>query len=385
MLAGSNFSNKEEGSMADFEIAVIGAGVVGLAIASRLSEKHPRIVVLEKNEKYGMETSSRNSEVIHAGIYYEPNSLKARLCVQGRDELYSLCKAHEIIYRPLTKIITATTKSELTKLESIQQNAAKNGVQLQHLDRKAVIKLEPHIATEGALFSPLTGVISVHDLMDFFFQTIQSNRGIVQHRCEVKTIQPVNGGYELVIQDVGTQSSITSEIVINAAGLGSDLIAQMIGIDIDKEDLRLNYVKGSYFAITPSKANLVSRLVYPVPVNEGLGVHALMDWGGRLKFGPDVEYLEGRTLNYSVAEEKQHAFAESIRRILPEINDKDISPDMSGIRPKLQKKGKPARDFVIVHEKDRGLIGFINLIGIESPGLTSSPAIARYVENLLFN
>jgi 2-hydroxyglutarate dehydrogenase len=231
----------------------------------------------------------------------------------------------------------------------------------------------------------LTGVISVHDLMDFFFQTIQSNRGIVQHRCEVTNVQPVNGGYEIVIQDVGTQSSITSEIVINAAGLGSDLIAQMIGIDIDKEDLRLNYVKGSYFAITPSKANLVSRLVYPVPVNEGLGVHALMDWGGRLKFGPDVEYLEGRTLNYSVAEEKQHAFAESIRRILPEINDEDISPDMSGIRPKLQKKGKPARDFVIVHEKDRGLTGFVNLIGIESPGLTSSPAIARYVENLLFN
>jgi|WetSurMetagenome_2_1015567.scaffolds.fasta_scaffold14322_2 L-2-hydroxyglutarate oxidase LhgO len=370
--------------MADFEIAVIGAGVVGLAIAARLSEKHPRLVVLEKNEKYGMETSSRNSEVIHAGIYYNPGSLKARLCVEGRNELYALCKVHNIIHKPLTKLITATTSAELEKLESIQKNASKNGVELHLLDQTAALKLEPNIKTVGALFSPLTGVISVHDLMDYFFRTIQSNRGVVQHRCQVMDIQHNAGEYELTIDDVGTQSSVSSEIVINAAGLNSDLIAQMLGIDIDKESLRLNYVKGSYFAVVPSKANLVSRLVYPVPANEGLGVHALMDWGGRLKFGPDVEYLEGRSLDYKVAEEKQHVFAESIRRILPQINDEDISPDMSGIRPKLQKKGQPARDFIIVHEKDRGLSGFVNLIGIESPGLTSSPAIARYVENLLF-
>ncbi len=370
--------------MADFEIAVIGAGVVGLAIAARLSESHPSLVLLEKNEKYGMETSSRNSEVIHAGIYYEPGSLKARLCVEGRDELYALCKANDIAYKPLTKLITATTVEELTKLDSIRQNAAKNGVELQLLDKNATLKLEPNIRTEGALFSPLTGVISVHDLMDFFFHTTQSNRALVQPRCKVMGVEQISGGYELIINDAGTKSSVTSEIVINAAGLGSDLIAQMVDIDIDEEDLRLNYVKGSYFTITPSKTKLISRLVYPVPVNEGLGVHALLDWGGRLKFGPDVEYLDGRTLDYSVAEEKRHAFAESIRRILPAINDDDITPDMSGIRPKLQKKGKPARDFVIVHETKRGLNGFVNLIGIESPGLTAAPAIARYVEQLLF-
>jgi 2-hydroxyglutarate dehydrogenase len=371
-------------SMADFEIAVIGAGVVGLAIAARLSEKHPRLIVLEKNEKYGMETSSRNSEVIHAGIYYEPGSLKASLCVEGRNELYALCKEYDIIYKPLTKLITATIPEELEKLESIRENALKNGVELQLLDKAATLKLEPNIRTEGALFSPLTGIISVHDLMDFFFRTILSNRGVVQHRCMVTGIQKISDEYQMTIDDVGTQSSVSSEIVINAAGLGSDLIAQMIGIDIDKEDLRLNFVKGSYFAVKPSKINLVSRLVYPVPDNEGLGVHALMDWGGRLKFGPDVEYLEGRSLDYKVAEEKQNAFAESIRRILPAINDEDISPDMSGIRPKLQRKGQPPRDFFIVHEKDRGLSGFVNLIGIESPGLTSSPAIARYVESILF-
>ena len=363
---------------------MIGAGVVGLAVAARLSQRHPNLVVLEKNEKYGLETSSRNSEVIHAGIYYEPGSFKARLCVEGREELYSLCKAHTIAYKPLTKLITATTSAELAKLETIRQNAARNGVDLQVLDKTAALRLEPNIRTEGALFSPLTGVISVHDLMDYFVHTIRTHGGVLQHRCEVVQIRTINGGYEIVLEESGIRSTITSEIIINAAGLQSDLVAQMIGIDIDKEDLRLNYVKGSYFAIAPSKAKLISRLVYPVPTNEGLGVHALMDWAGRLKFGPDVEYLKDRTLDYHVDEGKRNAFAESIRRILPSINDNDISPDMCGIRPKLQKKGTPARDFVIVHEKERGLPGFVNLIGIESPGLTSSPAIARYVEQLLF-
>jgi L-2-hydroxyglutarate oxidase LhgO len=370
--------------MADFETVIIGGGVVGLAIAAHLSEKHPNLVLLEKNEKYGMETSSRNSEVIHAGIYYDPGSLKARLCVEGRDELYALCKANDIAYKPLTKLITATTAAELAKLDSIRHNAAKNGVELQILDKTAALKLEPNIRTEGALFSPLTGIISAHDLMDYFFRATQSNGGTVQHRCQVVGIRKMNSEYEVTFDEAGNRSSVTSEIVVNAAGLRSDLIAQMAGIDIDKEDLRLNYVKGSYFAVTSSKAKLLSRLVYPVPVNEGLGTHALMDLGGRLKFGPDVEYLEGRTLDFTVAENKLHAFAESIRRILPDIKDEDIVPDMSGIRPKLQRKGKPARDFVIVHETARGLSGFVNLIGIESPGLTASPAIARYVEKMLF-
>ena len=370
--------------MADFEIAIIGAGVVGLAIAARLSERHSNLVLLEKNEKYGMETSSRNSEVIHAGIYYEPGSLKARLCVEGRDELYALCKAHNIAYKPLTKLITATTTAELEKFDSIQQNAAENGVALQVLDKAAALKLEPNIRTEGALFSPLTGIISAHELMDYFFHATQTNGGTVQHRCQVIGIRQVNGEYEIEYDEAGKRSSITSEIVINAAGLGSDLIAQMIGIDIDKEDLRLSYAKGSYFSIVQSKAKLVSRLVYPMPSEEELGIHSLLDLGGRLKFGPDLEYLEDRTLDYSVAENKRHAFAESIRRILPGINDEDLTPDMSGIRPKLQKKGEPARDFVIVHETARGLLGFVNLIGMESPGLTSSPAIARYVEKMLF-
>ncbi|HVN48458.1 MAG TPA: NAD(P)/FAD-dependent oxidoreductase [Bacteroidota bacterium] len=370
--------------MADFEIIVIGGGVVGLAIAARLSQKHSRLVLLEKNEHYGMETSSRNSEVIHGGMYYDPVSLKARLCVEGREELYAICKANDIAHKNITKIITATIPEEMPKLEKIYKTGIANGTPLQFLDKQATLQLEPNIRTVGSLFSPRTGIISVHELMDYLYRTICSHGGIVQMRSPVVGIHSSSSGYEVTIDEHGNRSTFTSEIVINAAGLQCDVIAEMAGIDIDKENYRLNYVKGSYFAITPSKTNLVSRLVYPVPLNEGLGVHSLMDLGGRMKFGPDVEYLDDRSLNYQVDETKRHAFAESIRRILPMIADEDIVPDMSGIRPKLQKKGAPARDFVIVHETERGLHGFVNLIGIESPGLTSSPAIARYVEELLF-
>lgn len=370
--------------MPDFEITVIGGGVVGLAIASRLSKKHPNLVLLEKNPKYGEETSSRNSEVIHAGIYYKPGSLKATLCVEGKERLYSLCKEQHIAHRQITKLITASTREEIARLEGIYENGTKNGVLLQILGADAARKLEPNICTYGAIFSPTTGILSVHELMDYFYRTTLSNGANIQLRSPVVAISRNSDGYKISIEEGRQQSDFTTEVAINAAGLGSDLVAQMAGIDIDAAGYRMTFAKGSYFAVAPSKAKLIARLVYPVPGTEGLGVHALIDLGGRLKFGPDVEYLKDRTTDYSVAENKRMAFAESIKRILPAITGEDISPDMSGIRPKLQRKGEPPRDFVIVHEKERGLEGFVNLIGIESPGLTSSPAIARYVEELLF-
>lgn len=371
--------------MPDVEIAVIGAGVVGLAIAARLSANaaHGSIVVLEKNPKYGMETSSRNSEVIHAGIYYAPGSLKARLCVQGRDELYAIAQQHDIPHRRITKIITATTQDELPRLEAMFENGRRNLVPLELLDAKATLALEPNIRTVGSIYSPLSGVVNVHALIDFFYHTAVNGGVIVQHRCEVVAIESTGSGYRLTLNENGRRSTIICEKVINAAGLHADEVAAMVGIDVDAAGYRLSYAKGSYFSIVPSKAKLISRLVYPLPSNEGLGVHALVDWGGRLKFGPDVEYLPDRRIDYAVPELKRKPFADAIRRILPSIADDDIMPDMSGIRPKLQRKGDPPRDFVIVHEIERGLRGFVNLIGIDSPGLTASPAIARYVEELL--
>ena len=369
--------------MPDVEVTVIGAGVVGLAIAARLSERSHHVALLEKNAKYGMETSSRNSEVIHAGIYYKPGSLKALLCVEGRDELYALCRVHDISMKPCGKLIIATRPEEIAQLETLYANGRANGVKLEMFNKEQTLAMEPHINAVAAIHSPLTGVISAHDLMGFLHHKALSNRVTLQQRCEVQGIRKVDGGYELTIAEGSDISTFTSEKVVNAAGLQSDMVAASMGIDIDEAGYRMVYARGSYFVITPSKANLVSRLIYPVPQNEGIGVHAVLDWGGRLKFGPDVEYLPDRTLDYTVAESKRKAFAESIRKILPQVKDEDITPDMSGIRPKLQRKGEPARDFIIVHEKERGLEGVVNLIGIESPGLTSSPAIARHVEKLL--
>ncbi|HTP13821.1 MAG TPA: FAD-dependent oxidoreductase, partial [Bacteroidota bacterium] len=306
------------------------------------------------------------------------------LCVEGKERLYAICKENNISYKPITKLITASDPDEVPKLEGIYDNGTQNGVLLQLLDAASAKKLEPNIRTHGAIFSPTTGIISVHELMDYFYHTVQNNGANVQVRSTVTGIRRLSDGYEITIDEGGQRSSFTAEIVINAAGLDADLVAEMAGIDIDKAGYRMVYAKGSYFAVTSSKAKLVTRLVYPAPGAEALGVHALMDLGGRLKFGPDVEYLPDRIPDYRVDDGKRHAFAESIRRILPAIEDEDISPDMAGIRPKLQRKGEPAKDFVIVHEKDRGLEGLVNLIGIESPGLTSSPAIARYVEELLF-
>jgi L-2-hydroxyglutarate oxidase LhgO len=368
----------------DFEFAVIGAGVVGLAIAARLSEHHPEIVILERNEKYGMETSSHNSEVIHAGIYYKPGSLRATLCVEGREELYVLCAAHNIPHVQITKIISAGSPEELPKLEDIQSNAMKNGVELRLLDARETQKLEPNIRTFGSLLSPRTGIISAHGLMDYFYHTAINQGATVQQKCEVVGIEPASGGYAITITEAGERSRFIAEKVVNAAGLFADRIAALAGIDIDDAGYRLRFCKGSYFGISSSKAKLVSRLVYPVPTKDSLGVHALLDLGGRLRFGPDVEYLAQNDLDYSVSDNKRALFLESIQKILPTVCNEDIMPDMCGIRPKIHSEKGLAEDFIIVHEMARGLEGFVNLIGIESPGLTASPAIARYVEKLFF-
>ncbi len=371
-------------SETDVHIAIVGAGVVGLAIAARLAKRHAPLVVLERNEKYGMETSSRNSEVIHAGIYYPPGSLRARLCVEGRDELYVLSEANDIPHRKITKIITASLDEEESKLEAIYQNGVRNGAELQVLTRSDALKLEPNIRTSGALLSPLTGIISVHALMDYFYHRALRDGAIIQQRAEVIDLSPRGNGYRLTMREGNETSAITSDIVINAAGLGSERVAAMAGIDIEEAGYRLKFAKGSYFAVAPSKGGIVTRLIYPVPHNEGLGVHALIDMGGRLRFGPDLEYVDARDdFDYSVDERKRALFGESVRRIVPGITDDDLTPDMSGMRPKLQGRGESAKDFVIVHERQRGLSGFINLVGIDSPGLTASPAIARYVEQLL--
>ena len=369
--------------MPDAALTVIGGGAVGLAIAAELARRHAPLYLLERNPKYGQETSSRNSEVIHAGIYYANGSLKARLCVEGNRLLYEICGRHGVPHRRITKIITATRPSEEGELHRLRALGSGNGVTLRMMTAAEVMRLEPQIVTVGGLFSPDTGIISAHGLMDYYHRTAKERGAGIQTHCTVVGVEHRSSDYLITIDEGGERSTITSERVINAAGLESDTIASLAGIDVDREGYRLHYSRGCYFALPASLSTCVSRLVYPVPTNETLGVHAVVDLGGRLKFGPDIEYQEGRALDYRVDEEKRSAFGASVRRILPHVRDEDLTPDISGIRPKLQGPGEPPRDFVIREESDRGLPGFINLIGIDSPGLTASPAIARYVGEML--
>lgn len=369
--------------MPDAAVTIIGGGVVGLAVAAELARDHAPLFLLERRDRYGTETSSRNSEVIHAGLYYPHGSLKARLCVEGKNLLYELCEKHEIPFKRITKVITAVEKDELPQLERLYHHGVGNGVELALMSAHQVHALEPHIASAGGMLSPSTGIISAHGLMDYFYHSAKNNGAEIQTHCTVVGLEKTGGAFRITIDENGGRSSFTSEIVVNAAGLECDTIAALAGIDIDAAGYRLHHCKGSYFVVANAKRHLITRLVYPIPPKESLGVHALVDLGGRLKFGPDVEYLKDRSYDYAVDESKRNEFAESVRRILPAITDEDLTADMSGIRAKLQRQGEPPRDFIIKHESDRGLEGLINLIGIESPGLTSSPAIARHVRKLL--
>ena len=369
--------------MPDTGLTVIGGGVVGLAIAARLAPRHPDLVIVERRERHGQETSARNSEVIHGGMYYPTGSLKARLCVEGNRETYAIAERHGVPVNRCGKLITATREDELPALERVLALGLANGVEMRRLAADEVHAMEPHVASVGALFSPNTGVMSAHGMMDYFLHAATAAGATFQPRAEVTAIERMGDGYRLTLGRGAEAESFTTERVVNAAGLEADTIAALAGIDVDAAGYRLHYVKGSYFSVSGSKARLVSRLVYPVPGHVSLGVHALVDVAGRTKFGPDAEYLPDRRLDYRVEESKRALFAKSVTKLVPAIGEQDLEPDTSGIRPKLQGPGEPPRDFVIRDEADRGLPGFVDLVGIDSPGLTSAPAIARHVEALL--
>ena len=369
--------------MPDTEVTIIGAGVVGLAIAARLAPAHPGLFVVDRNPRHGMETSSRNSQVVHAGIYYAPGSLKARLCREGRDALYDLCVRYDVPHRKTGKLVVATREEERPALASVFETARQNGVALERLDAEAARALEPHVPSVEALWSSESGIVDAHGLMDHFLQKALASGAILYPDATVEAIEPAPGGYRLILRRGGELESLTSERVVNSAGLDADKVAALAGIDVDSAGYRLHWCKGSYFSASPRCSTLVSRLVYPVPASDSLGVHVVLDVGGRLRFGPDAEYLPDRRPDYRVDPGRRAAFASAARRLLPEIADEDLEPDISGIRPKLQAKGTPARDFVIAEERERGLPGFVNLLGIESPGLTAAPAIADDVARIL--
>ncbi|MDP4224150.1 MAG: NAD(P)/FAD-dependent oxidoreductase [Bacteroidota bacterium] len=369
----------------DAEITIIGAGVVGLAIAQKLSADFRDVFVVEKHLTFGQETSSRNSEVIHAGLYYPEGSLKSRLCVEGKKLLYDFCKEHEVPYKNCGKLVVATTSDEIQIIEGIQKTALKNGVgDLVILDRKDVAELEPDVFALAALHSPSTGIVDTHLLMKSYETITVNNGGQIAYGNEVTGIKRIADGYEITLSSPGDDKyTFTSRVVINSGGLTSDRISEMAGLHDDK--LKITFCKGEYFRLKPPKNRLINRLVYPVPVHnlEGIGIHVTIEMDGGVKLGPDVTYLESNIYDYKVDPSKQEAFYRSVSKFLPFIGFDDLMPEMAGIRPKIQRPGDPVKDFYIMEESRRGFPGFINLIGIESPGLTASLAVANYVRNLI--
>jgi L-2-hydroxyglutarate oxidase LhgO len=369
--------------VAEVGITVVGAGVVGLAVTARLAPTCSDLVVLERHERHGQETSSRNSEVIHAGMYYPTGSLKARLCVEGNRRLYEACEAHGIPFRRLGKLIVASSDEETPGLESLLERGRANGVELRMLGGAEALSLEPNVRAVAALHSPSTGIVSAHALMDHLALKARAAGAVIQLRSELLAVERRGSDYRITVRTPDGTESFTSERVVNAAGLESDTVAALFGIDLDAAGCRQRWCKGSYFSVAAAKARLVRHLVYPVPGHVSLGVHAVLGLEGRLRFGPDVEYLDDRRADYRVREERRAAFGEAVRRLVPAIRDEDLEPDTSGIRAKLQGPGEPFRDFVIREESDRGLPGLVSLVGIDSPGLTSALAIADHVASLL--
>jgi L-2-hydroxyglutarate oxidase LhgO len=369
--------------VADTPVTVIGAGVVGLAAAARLSKLFPELVVLERRERHGSETSSRNSEVIHGGMYYSPGSLKARLCVRGKHLLYERCERERIPHRRIGKLIVALHADEIAELERLLDRGRQNGVEQELIGQHACRKLEPAVPAVAALLSPTTGIVSAHALMDALLHEARRNGVLLQPRAELVGIEKCGTDYRLEIRTPDGIETLTSERVVNAAGLEADRVAALAGIDVVAAGYQLHWWKGSYFAVSGRKSGIVSRLVYPVPDRVSLGVHALLGLEGRLRFGPDAEHLPDRRLDYTVAESKRAPFAAAVRRLIPQLKPDDLTPDIAGIRAKLQGPGEGFRDFVVAEESARGLPGFVNLVGLDSPGLTSALAIAEEIERLL--
>jgi L-2-hydroxyglutarate oxidase LhgO len=363
---------------ADIDTIVVGAGVVGLAIAARLAAAGREVMVLEQHDLIGSETSSRNSEVIHAGIYYPPGSLRATLCVRGKEMMYRFCAENGVAHERCTKLLVATSEAQLPKLAALRETAIKNGIaDLQPLTGAEARALEPELSCVAALLSPSTGIVDSHGFMSALEGHLSSRGGQVVLSSRVETLhRGSNGLYTLTLAD-GT--SITCDRLILSAGLHVSKLARSLSYGARYTVPETYYAKGQYYAL--SGRSPFARHIYPMPDGAWLGLHATVDLGGRCKFGPDIEWIP--ELDYSFEPEKLTAFLDFIRSYYPALDPTRLHADYTGIRPKLYREGEPVPDFRIdgpgVHGQDRLVI----LAGIESPGLTASLAIAEHVEAVL--
>jgi L-2-hydroxyglutarate oxidase LhgO len=359
----------------EVECIVVGAGVIGLAVARALALAGHEVIVLDAASGIGTETSSRNSEVIHAGIYYPANSLMAQFCVAGRRMLYAYCRDKGVPHRNCGKLIVATNAEEDAMLSGIQRRAEANGVEgMRVLTAAEAIAMEPNLRCTSALHSPSTGIIDSHAYM-LALQGDAENAGVVcVFLSPVTGAQVVQGGFDVAVGG-SEPMHLRCRLLVNSAGLHAPFLASNIeGMPRDHVPAAF-YAKGNYFTL--SGRSPFSRLIYPVPVPGGLGVHLTIDLGNQARFGPDVQWIDD--IDYTVDPTRADSFYAAVRKYWPALQDGALQPGYSGIRPKIVPRGAPAQDFVVQGPQQHGVSGLINLFGIESPGLTASLALAQHV------
>jgi L-2-hydroxyglutarate oxidase LhgO len=364
----------------DVETIVIGAGVVGLAIARELALRGQDVMVLEQHDIIGSETSSRNSEVIHAGIYYPPGSLRARLCVEGKSMLYRFCEENGVAHRRISKLLVATSDSQIPKLKAIQETALKNGVgDLQPLTGEEARRIEPEVFCVAALLSPSTGIIDSHAFMLALEGHAEAAGAQVILNTPVVRIGRTTGGALEVATGGAAPACITTRRLIVSAGLHASKLARTFPWTGNYRPPETYYAVGQYYAY--SGKSPFARHIYPMPDGAWLGLHATVDIGGRCKFGPDIEWIP--EIDYRFDERKLDKFLGFIRSYFPALDASRLHADYTGIRPKLYREGEPVPDFMLHGAETHGVDGLMLLFGIESPGLTAAMAIAGVVADRL--
>jgi L-2-hydroxyglutarate oxidase LhgO len=387
--------------MNQVDVVVVGAGVVGLAVARALALAGREVMVIEKEAAIGQGVSSRNSEVVHGGLYYPTGSLKAKLCVRGKEMLYDYCAERGLPIQSCGKLIVATDASQLDKLSQIEAQAAANGVPVERLTREQARTLEPQLECIAALHSPTTGIVSSHDLMTSLQGDLENAGGMVALATEVEHISFLDQNSSIAgvlsarsaiekgasSDHQAERTEIGFQLLINAAGLYAPQLAHRMKGLAASHIPQAHYAKGSYYALS-GKAPF-KRLIYPVPEAGGLGVHLTIDLGGQAKFGPDVQWLDDVTdpdqIDYSVDPRRSDAFYAEVRKYWPLLQDGQLMPSYSGVRPKIVGADQNAADFLIQGQEIHGIQGLINLFGVESPGLTSSMAIGEHIASMLLN
>jgi L-2-hydroxyglutarate oxidase LhgO len=363
----------EMGDAIEFDAVVIGAGVIGLAIANEICDVFDNVIVIEKESDFGQHVSSRHSGVVHSGIYYKPGSLKANLCVEGNRLLYDFAEKNNINYLNCGKLVVGHDDNDLKKLEALLENGTINGVEgLSLLSYQEAIKIQPKIKCQNALWVPSTGIIDSHLLMAQFEKEVTSKDGLIYYNSEIVSIAKIDSNYILSLRE--QDDKISTPIVINCAGLWCDAVAGMLGID----KYKIHYCKGDYYQ--SNKYKDLKCLIYPLPDKIGLGIHTVLQLDGSVSFGPNAYYVD--EIDYSIDDRHLDSFHSSINEYL-DLDKEELKIDYSGIRPKPFAVDEAPKDFVIKNEIDLGFPNLINLIGIESPGLTCSLAIGRYVKGIV--